>query len=142
MSTYAFLKSVKKFLDNEVRIMPFNNRSLSPPYPSHLLCFVSRCQVIFLESTCQTTLQVQEKLISHLPVEIYLQLRCYLLCPDTGPAVRKLGNIGALQKYQFRDGKKKGKTVKTSFVILKTKQIFSGPNFRALATNAGKLFQC
>ena len=43
MSTYAFLKSVKKFLDKEVRIMPFNNRSRSPPYPSHLLCFVSRC---------------------------------------------------------------------------------------------------
>ena len=77
MSTYAFLKSVKKFLDKEVRIMPFNNRSRSPPYPSHLLCFVSRCQVIFLESTCQTTLQVQEKLISHLSVEIYVQSRCY-----------------------------------------------------------------
>ena len=107
MSTYALLKTVKKFQDKEVRIMPFNNRSRSPPYPSHLLCFVSRCQVIFLESTCQTTLQVQEKLISHLPVEIYVQLRCYLLCPDTGPAVRKLGNIGALQKYQFRDGKKR-----------------------------------
>ena len=26
---------------------------------------------------CQTTLQVQEKLISRLPVEIYVQLRCY-----------------------------------------------------------------
>ena len=44
---------------------------------------------------CQTTLQVQEKLISRLPVEIYVQL---FLSPDTGPAVRILGNIGALQK--------------------------------------------
>ena len=43
MSTDAFLKSVKKFLDKEVSIMPFNNRSRSPPYPSHLLCFISRC---------------------------------------------------------------------------------------------------
>ena len=41
MSTDAFLKSVKKFLDKEVRIMPFNNRSRSLPYPSHLLCFIS-----------------------------------------------------------------------------------------------------
>ena len=41
MSTDAFLKSVKKFLDREVRIMSFNNRSSSPPYPSHLLCFIS-----------------------------------------------------------------------------------------------------
>ena len=38
---------------------------------------------------CQTTLQVQEKLISRLPVEIYVQLRCYC-------CVRILG---ALQKY-------------------------------------------
>ena len=39
----------------------------------------------------QTTLQVQEELISRLPIEIYL-----LLWPDTGPAGRILGNIGAL----------------------------------------------
>ena len=26
---------------------------------------------------CQTTLQVQEKVTSRLPVEIYVQLRCY-----------------------------------------------------------------
>ena len=41
MSEDAFLKSVKKFLDKEVRIIPFNSRSSSPPYPSHLLCFIS-----------------------------------------------------------------------------------------------------
>ena len=41
---------------------------------------------------CQTTLQVQEKLIGRLPVEIYVQLRCYC-------CFRILGNIGALQKY-------------------------------------------
>ena len=39
----AFLKSVEMFLDKEIRTIPFNSHSLSPPYPSHLLCFVSRC---------------------------------------------------------------------------------------------------
>ena len=50
---------------------------------------------------CQTTWQVQEKLISRLAVKIYVvQVRCYcMLCQDTGPAVWILGNIGALQKY-------------------------------------------
>ena len=43
MSTDAFLKSVKKFLDKEVRIIPFNSCSRSPPYTSHLLCFASQC---------------------------------------------------------------------------------------------------
>ena len=49
MSTDAFLKSVKKFLDKEVSIMPFNNRSRSPP----------------------------KAYKSRLPVEIYVLLRCY-----------------------------------------------------------------
>ena len=40
----------------------------------------------------QTTLQVQEKLLSRLPVKIYVKLRCYC-------CGRILGNIGALQKY-------------------------------------------
>ena len=42
LSTDAFLKSVKKFLDKEVRTLPINSRSRSPPYPSHLLRFISR----------------------------------------------------------------------------------------------------
>ena len=40
----------------------------------------------------QTTLQVQEKLLSRLPVKIYVKLRCYC-------CGRILGNIGALHKY-------------------------------------------
>ena len=32
MSPNAFLKSVKKFLHKEVRIIPFNSRSRSPPH--------------------------------------------------------------------------------------------------------------
>ena len=43
MFTDAFLKSVKTFLDKKVRIIPSNSRSRSPPYPSDLLCFISRC---------------------------------------------------------------------------------------------------
>ena len=81
--------------------------------------------------------------------EAYKSLACRNLCtimllllrPDTGPAVQILGNIGALQKYKFCDGNK-GKKVQLSFVILRTKQIFSGPNFRASATNKGKLLRC
>ena len=45
LSTDAFLKSVKKFLDKEVGTIPFNSRSRSLPDPSHLLCFISRCYV-------------------------------------------------------------------------------------------------
>ena len=89
LSTDAFVKSVKKFLDKGVRtILPLNSRWRSPPYPSHLLCFISRClvsprSIYILGIDCQTTLQVLEKLISRLPVEIYVQLRL-LLWPDTG----------------------------------------------------------
>ena len=40
MSTDAFLKSVKKFLDKGVRIMLLNNRSRSPPLVLLLLLFL------------------------------------------------------------------------------------------------------
>ena len=76
MSTDVFLKSVKKFLDKEVRIIPFNGRSRSSPYPSHLLCFVSRSlvprSIYIFGIEWQTTLQVQLKIKSRLPVEIYV----------------------------------------------------------------------
>ena len=102
MSTDAFLKSVKNFLDKEVRIMPFNNRSRSPPYPSipqSFIMFYFTMPGYIFGIVCHTTLQVQEKLISRLPVEICCTITLLLLCPDTGPAVRILGNIGAAQKY-------------------------------------------
>ena len=69
MSTDDFPKSVKKFLDKEVRIIPFNSRSRSPPYPSHLLYYTMLGYIFRIHR--QTTLQVQEKLLSRLPVEIY-----------------------------------------------------------------------
>ena len=99
MSTDAFLKSVKKFLDKEVRILPFLKQPLAfPTIPQSFVMFYFTKLGYIFGIDCQTTLQ--EKLISRLPVKIYVQLRCYnLLCPDIGPAVRILGNIGALQKY-------------------------------------------
>ena len=58
LSTDAFLKSVKKFLDKKVRTC--TSRSRSPPYASHLLCFISRClvprSIYIFRIDCQTTL--------------------------------------------------------------------------------------
>ena len=100
MSTDAFLKSVKKFLDKEVRIIPFFKQPLTfPTIPQSFVMFYFTMPGYIFGIDCQTTLQVQEKLLSRSPVEIYVQLHFLLLCPDTGPAVRILGNIGALQKY-------------------------------------------
>ena len=63
-----------------------------PTIPQSFVMFYFTMLGYIFGIDCQTTLQVQEKLISRLPVEIYVQLRCYC-------CVRILGNIGALQKY-------------------------------------------
>ena len=69
---------------------------------------------------CQTTLQVQERLISSLPVEIYVKLRCYCCvrilakCPDTGQHTELCKNINFAMETKV-------KKVKQSFVILRTK---------------------
>ena len=47
-----------------------NSRSRSPPYPSHLLYYKMLGYIFRIHR--QTTLQVQEKLLSRLPVEIYV----------------------------------------------------------------------
>ena len=98
LSTDAFLKSVKKLLDKEVRTIPFNHLTAARvPYQEPLLVMfyftmLGSQSIYIFGIDYQTTLQVQEKLISRLPVEIYVQLRCYC-------CGRILGNIGALQKY-------------------------------------------
>ena len=77
MSTDAFLKSVKKFLDKEVRIIPFNSHSRSHHTTAQsfvMFCFTMLGYIFGID--CQTTLQVQEKFISRSPVEMYVQLRC------------------------------------------------------------------
>ena len=81
--------------------------------PQSFVKFYFMIQGYLFGIDCQTTLQVQEKLMSLLPIEIHVQLRCYC-------CVRIMDNIGALEKYKFRDGNK-GKKVKLSFVILRTK---------------------
>ena len=75
MSTDAFLKPVKKFLDKEVRIIPFLNQPLAfPTMPQSFVVFYFTILGYIFGIDCQTTLQVQEKLISRFPVEIYVQL--------------------------------------------------------------------
>ena len=84
-STDAFLKSVNNFLGKEERIIPFLKKPLAfPTLPQSFVMFYFTVQGYIFGIDCQTTLQVQEKLISRLPVEIYVQLRCWASCPDTG----------------------------------------------------------
>ena len=72
MSTDAFLKSVKKFLNKEVRIIPFLKQPLAfSTIPQSFVMFYFTMLGYIFGIDCQTTLQVQEKPISHLPVEIY-----------------------------------------------------------------------
>ena len=83
--------------------------------------------------------------------EAYRSLACQylrtitllLLWPDTGTAGRILDIIiiiiiGALHFAM----ETKARKIKLSFVILRTKQIVSGLNFRTLATKKEKLLQC
>ena len=94
MSTDAFLKSVKKFLNKEVSIMRFNNRSRFRLYPSH-------CYVLFHDARLYFWNRLPDYYASAR--EAYKSLACrnlctitlLLLCPDTGPGVRILGNIGS-----------------------------------------------
>ena len=86
---------MKKFLDKEVRIIPFLKQPLAfPTIPQSFVMFHFTMLGYIFGIDSQITLKVQEKLMSRLPVEIYVlgQLCCYC-------CVRILGNIGALQKY-------------------------------------------
>ena len=78
MSTDAFLKSVKKFLDKEVRIIPFLKQPLAfPTIPQSFVMFYFTMLGYIFGIDCQTTLQAQSRLsVSRLSVEIYVQLRC------------------------------------------------------------------
>ena len=96
MSTDAFLKSVKKFLDKEVRIIPFNSRPRSPPYPSRYVLFHD-ARLYFWTRLPDYFASVREAYKS-LACRNLVTITLLLLCLDTGPAVRILRNIGALQK--------------------------------------------
>ena len=83
MSTDAFLKSVTKFLDKEVRIIPFLKQLLAfPTIPQSFVMFYFTMLGYIFGIDCQTTSQVQEKLISRLPVEIYVLHIISLLTGD------------------------------------------------------------
>ena len=93
MSTDAFLKSAKKFLDKEVRIIPFLKQPLAfPTIPQSFVMFYFTMLGYIFGIDCQTTLQVQEKLISRLPLKfmysyVVLVVSGYWTapsCPDTG----------------------------------------------------------
>ena len=91
MSTDAFLKSVKKFLDKEVRIIPFLKQPLAfPTIPQSFVMFYFTMLGYIFGIDCQTTLQVQEKLTSRLPVQnmynyIVIVVSGYWAgCPNTG----------------------------------------------------------
>ena len=57
MSTDAFLKSVKKFLVKEVRIMPFTPLAF-PTIPQSFVMFYFTMLGYIFGNDCQTTLQV------------------------------------------------------------------------------------
>ena len=78
MSTDAFLKSVKKLLNNEVRIISFLKQPLAfSTIPQSFVMFYFTMLGYIFGIDSQITLKVQEKLMSRLPVEIYVQLCCY-----------------------------------------------------------------
>ena len=118
MPSLNSFKSVKKFLDKEVRIIP-SVTAARIPHHTPVICYV-----LFHDARSYFWNRLPDYFASAR--EAYKSLACrnlctitfLLLCADTGPAVRILGSIGALQKYLFRDGNK-GKKVELSFVILR-----------------------
>ena len=95
---------MKKFLDKEVRIAPFLKQPLAfPTIPQSFVMFYFTMLGYIFGIDCQTTLQVQGEAYKSQACRNLCTITLLLLCQDTGPAVRILGNIGALQKYQFRD---------------------------------------
>ena len=97
MSTDAFLKSVKKFLGSKNYII-FKTAARVPGHTPVI------CYVLFHDARLYFRNRLPDYFASAR--EAYKSLACrnlctitlLLLCPDTGPAVRILGNIGAQQK--------------------------------------------
>ena len=122
MSTDAFLKPVKKFLDKEVRIIPFLKQLLAIPQSFVVLFHGAR---LYFWNLLPDYFASAREAYKSLACQNLCAITLLLLWRDSGPAFWILGNMGALQKYKFRDGNE-GKKVQLSFVILRTKQIFSG----------------
>ena len=94
MSTDAFLKSVKKFLDKEVRNYTIFKTAARVPHHTPVICYV-----LFHDARLYFRNRLSDYFASAREAYKSLACRNLLLCPDSGPAVRVLGNIGALQKY-------------------------------------------
>ena len=96
MSTDAFLKSVKKFLDKEVSHLT----TARVPHHTRVICYVlfHDARLYFRNRSPDYFTSAREAYQS-LACRNLCTITLLLLCPDTGPAVRILGNIGALQKY-------------------------------------------
>ena len=115
MSTDDFPKSVKKFLDKQVRIIYHLTAARVPQHTAGI------CYVLFQTARLYFWNRLPDYFASAR--EAYKSLACrnvctitlLLLCPDTG-------QHELCKNINFA--------------------IFSGPNFRALATNKGKLLQC
>ena len=82
MSTDAFLKSVKKFLDKEVRIIPFLKQPLAfPTIPQSFVMFYFTMLGYIFGIDCQTTLQVSKFMYNYVVIVVS---GYWASCPDTG----------------------------------------------------------
>ena len=101
MSTDAFLESVKKFLDKEVRIISFLKQPFAfPTIPqSFVMFYFTRDARLYFWNRLPDYFGSAREAYESLACRNLCTVTLLLLCPDTGPAVRILGNIGALQKY-------------------------------------------
>ena len=90
---------MKKFLDKEVRIIPFFKQPLAfPTIPQSFVVLFHDDRLYFWNRLSDYFASAREAYKS-LACRNLRTVTLLLLCPDTGPAVQILGNIGALQKY-------------------------------------------
>ena len=98
MSTDAFLKSVEKFLNKEVRIMPFKQPLAFPTIPQSFVVLFHDASLFFWNRLSVYFASARE-VYKSLARRNLCTITLLLLCPGIGLAFRILGNIGALQKY-------------------------------------------
>ena len=100
MSTDAFLKLVEKFLDKEVRNYTIFKTAARVPHHTPVICYVLVYDArLYFRNRLPDYFASAREAYKSLACRNLCTMTLLLLCPDTGPAVRILGNIGALQKY-------------------------------------------
>ena len=92
MSTDAFLRSVKKFLDKKVRIIPVLKQPLAfPTIPGPVICYVlSHDARLYFWNRLPDYFATAREAYKSLACRNLCTITLLLLCPDTGPAVRIL----------------------------------------------------